>query len=45
MSADIKCATSAASLSLSPKRISSSDVASFSFTTGTTPSSSNRVRV
>ena len=44
-SAATRWATSAASRSLSPKRISSSEVASFSFTTGTTPSSSSRDRV
>ena len=37
-SAPTRCATSAASRSLSPKRISSSATASFSLTTGTTPS-------
>ena len=44
-SALIRWATSAAMRSLSPKRISSSAMASFSLTTGTTPSSSRRVRV
>ena len=43
--APTRWATSAASRSLSPKRISSSATASFSFTTGTTPSSSRRPRV
>ena len=44
-SAPTRWATSAASRSLSPKRISSSATASFSLTTGTTPSSSSRARV
>jgi len=44
-SAETRWATRAASLSLSPKRISSSDVASFSFTTGTTSSCRSRSRV
>ena len=37
-----RCATSAASRSLSPKRISSVATVSFSLTTGTTPSASSR---
>ena len=41
-SASMRQATSAASVSLSPKRICSTDTVSFSFTTGTTPSSSRR---
>ena len=41
-SAPTRWATSAAMRSLSPKRISSSAMASFSLTTGTTPSSSRR---
>ena len=44
-SASTKCATSAAILSLSPKRISSSAIASFSFTTGTTSKSIRVVSV
>ena len=39
--APTRLATSAASRSLSPKRISSSATASFSLTTGTTPSASS----
>ncbi len=44
-SAAMRWATRAARRSLSPKRISSSAMASFSFTTGTTPRSSRRPRV
>ena len=44
-SAPTMWATSAAMRSLSPKRSSSSAMASFSFTTGTTASSSRRVNV
>ncbi len=44
-SAPMSWATSAARRSLSPKRISSSAMASFSLTIGTTPSSSNRSNV
>ena len=44
-SAETLWATSAAIRSLSPNRISSLAIASFSFITGTQPSSSNRTRV
>ncbi len=44
-SAPTRLATSAASRSLSPKRISSSATASFSLTTATTPSASSAARV
>ena len=43
-SADTRQLTKAASVSLSPNLISSTVVVSFSFTTGTTPSSTRRVR-
>src|SRR5450432_3439986 len=39
----MRCATSAANRSLSPRRISSVTTVSFSFTTGTTPSSLSRL--
>ena len=42
-SASMRQATSAAKVSLSPKRICSTDTVSFSFTTGTTDSSNSRV--
>ena len=44
-SASTRHATSAASVSLSPKRICSTEMVSFSFTMGTTPSSSRRSNV
>ena len=44
-SASTRHATSAASVSLSPKRICSTDTVSFSFTMGTTPKSSSRSNV
>ena len=44
-SASMRHATSAASVSLSPKRICSTEMVSFSLTTGTTPSSSRRSNV
>ena len=44
-SASMRQATSAAKVSLSPKRICSTDTVSFSFTMGTTDSSRSRVSV